>query len=584
VTDRGVGDLASEAASRSVSGAAWLRERTRALLPRRADLRAMRDRPQRDLVAGLTVAIVALPLALAFGISSGLGAGAGIVAAVVAGITAAIFGGSNLQVSGPTGAMTVVLVPVVAAYGAGGVLAAGMIAGLMLVGLAYAGAGRYMRYLPVPVVEGFTVGIAIIIALQQVPAALGVTAAEPHVLGAAIAAAAAWIAQPDWAAPAVALGVAAAMLLAARFRPGIPVSLAAVIAATVITTAAGIVLPLIGAIPSGLPAPTLPDVSLGTLSSLMLPAVAIAALGALESLMSATVADGMSVGERHDSDRELFGQGIANVVTPLFGGLPATAAIARTAVNVRSGARSRLAAITHSVVLLVVVLAAAPLVAHIPLAALAGVLLATATFMVEASSLRAILRSTRGDAAALLITAGATVVFDLVTAVVLGLVVAGAFALQQVARSAHVDEQELDHADHADEERALFAEHIVAYRLDGPLFFGVAHAFLLELSEVAKVEVVILRMSRVATMDATGATVLVDTVKRLEGRGITVLLSGVRPEHRRVLDRLGVYGALASEHHLFDHTPEAIAHARVHARRVAHVPGAVDDVTADPAA
>jgi MFS superfamily sulfate permease-like transporter len=572
VTDLGMGDIASGAAAKSIGGAAWLAQRTRALLPHRADLRAMRRKPQRDLVAGLTVAIVALPLALAFGISSGLGAGAGLAAAIVAGIAAAVFGGSNLQVSGPTGAMTVVLVPIVAVYGAGGVLAAGILAGIMLIGLAYAGAGRYMRYIPVPVVEGFTVGIAVIIALQQVPAALGLPATEPHVLGAAIAAVGAWIASPDWEAPAVALGVAGAMLLAARFRPGVPVSLAAVVAATVIVAAAGVDLPVIGAIPAGLPAPSLPGIGLGQVSALVLPAVAIAALGALESLMSATVADGMSVGERHDSDRELFGQGVANVITPLFGGIPATAAIARTAVNVRSGARSRVAAITHSVALLLVVLVAAQWVAYIPLAALAGVLLATATFMVEASSLTAILRSTRGDAAALLITAGATIVFDLVTAVVLGLVVAGAFALQQVARSAHLDEQELDHADHADEERALFEEHIVAYRLDGPLFFGVAHTFLLELSEVATVKVVILRMSRVDTLDATGATVLVDTVKRLEARGITVLLSGVRPEHRRVLDRLGVYEALASEHHLFDHTPEAIAHARVHAKRVAHVP------------
>ena len=213
---------------------------------------------------------------------------------------------------------------------------------------------------------------------------------------------------------------------------------------------------------------------------------------------------------------------------------------------------------------------AAGAVGAIPLAALAGVLLATAFQMVEVSSLTAIARSTRGDALALAITATATIALDLVTAVILGLVVAGAFALQQMARSASLDETPVDHSDHSDEEQALFRDHIVAYRFDGPLFFGVAHTFLLELSEVSDVRVVVLRMSRVATLDATGASVLADTIDRLETRGITVLLSGVRPEHIRLLDRLGVFSNLASERHVFDRTPEAIAHARIHAARLAH--------------
>lgn len=579
MTDFGtMGDIASGAAAKSINTAAWLASRTRALVPQRSDLAAMRRRPGRDILAGVTVAVVALPLALAFGISSGLGAGAGILTAIVAGTLAAVFGGSNLQVSGPTGAMTVVLAPIVVTYGPAGALVAGIIAGVFLVALSYAGAGRYMRYIPVPVVEGFTVGIAVIIGLQQVPAALGLRAQDTNVLGAALGAIGTWLANPDPRAPAIALAVAGSMLLAARLKPGVPVSLVAVIVATVVDQAANLGLPAIGAVPSGLPAPSVPAIDIRAVSGLVVPAVAIAALGALESLLSATVADGMSVGEQHDSDRELFGQGIANIITPLFGGIPATAAIARTAVNVRSGARSRLAAITHAVALLIVVLVASQWVSYIPLAALAGVLIATAIFMVEASSLAALLRSTRGDAAALVITTGATVLFDLVTAVVLGLVVAGTFALQQMARSVRLDETELDHADHSEEEQALFEEHIVAYRLDGPLFFGVAHAFLLELSEVAEVKVVVLRMSRVATLDATGASVLADTIKRLEGRGITVLLSGVRPEHRVVMERMGTLAQLGSEHHLFDHTPDAINHARSHARRLAH------DASAGPTA
>jgi len=296
----------------------------------------------------------------------------------------------------------------------------------------------------------------------------------------------------------------------------------------------------------------------------------VAALAALESLLSATVADAMSVGGRHDSNRELVGQGLANLGAPLFGGIPATAAIARTAVNVRSGASSRLAALTHAVVLCLLALVGARWVGEIPLAALAGVLIATATQMVKVSSVAALLRSTRGDAAVLAVTAVATVALDLVTAVLVGLVVAGFFALQQTARSASFDEVPLDTDDHAEEERSLVDEHIVAYRIDGPLFFAVAHDFLLELADVTQVRVVVLRLSRVTTIDATGAHVLADTIRRLERRRISVLLSGVRPEHEKVLRRLGVYDGLAHEHHLFATTPEAIAHARLHAARVEH--------------
>ena len=549
-------------------------DRVRALLPGRAEWRSMRRDPRRDLLAGLTVAVVALTLALAFGITSGLGAGAGLVTAVIAGAVAAVFGGSNLQVSGPTGAMTVVLVPIVAQFGPSSVLVVGLMAGLILLVLAWTGAGRYMRFIPLPVVEGFTVGIALVIGLQQVPAALGVKGSGEKVFAVAVSSVQAWLAHPQWAEPLIATFVIVMMLLAVRFRPSWPVSLPAVVVAAVGAHVLHLDVPTIGAIPSGLPHPSLPQVPWGSLTSLVLPAVAVAALGALESLLSATVADGMTVGERHDPDKELVGQGLANLVTPFFGGIPATAAIARTAVNVRSGARSRLAALVHALVLLVVMVALAPLVSGIPLAALAGVLLATAFLMVEVTGLRAILRATRGDAVVLVLTTIATVAFDLVTAVLLGLVVAGFFALQQVARSAHLDEVPVVLGEHDGEETSLLAEHIVAYRLEGSLFFGAAHAFLLELSEVSSVRVVILRMSRVTVLDATGASMLADTIGRLEGRHITVLLSGVRAEHVQVLEQLGVYDELAHERHVFASTPEAIEHARAHAQRVAHEPGA----------
>ncbi|MER6671300.1 SulP family inorganic anion transporter [Amycolatopsis japonica] len=536
----------------------------RSLLPGREDLRTLKRAPRRDLTAGLTVAIVALPLALGFGISSGLGAEAGLVTAIVAGALAAIFGGSNLQVSGPTGAMTVVLVPIMATHGAGGVLTVGLLAGVLLLLLAVARAGRYMRYVPTPVVEGFTLGIAGVIALQQVPAALGVATPEGEKVAVVAAKAVADFAgHPAWPSIAIAAGVAALMLLGARWRPSIPFSLVAVAVATLVSHFAQLPVARIGALPNGLPAPSLDFLDLSTLGALAPSAVAVAALAALESLLSATVADAMSVNERHDPDRELFGQGLANLVTPLFGGVPATAAIARTAVNVRAGAKSRLASFTHAMVLAVIVFAAAPLVATIPIAALAGVLLATAVRMVEAGSVRALLRSTRRDALVLVLTAAATLILDLVTAVILGLVVAGALALRAIAKAARIEEVALDHADHVAEERALLDEHIVAFRLDGPLVFAAAHQFLLELSEVADVRVVILRMSRVSAIDATGALVLRDAIERLEHRGITVLVSGIRPGHEKVLDELGVADRLRAEGRVFPDTPHAIdfAHA-----------------------
>jgi SulP family sulfate permease len=536
------------------------------LLPGRMDLAEIRRDPRRDLLAGLTVAIVALPLALGFGVSSGMGAEAGLATAVIAGALAAIFGGSNLQVSGPTGAMTVVLVPIVAEYGPGGVLTVGLMAGVMLVALAVLKAGKYMQYVPAPVVEGFTLGIACVIGLQQIPNALGVPKPEgERVLVVAWHALEEFAKNPNWTATAFALAVAAVMLIGARLRPTIPFSILAVIAATIVAQLAGLdAAKPIGDLPSGLPAPSLAFLDPGALGSLLAPAVAVAALAALESLLSASVADGMTVGQQHDPDRELFGQGLANIAAPLFGGVPATGAIARTAVNVRTGASSRLASLVHAAVLAVIVFAAAPLVSRIPLAALAGVLLATAIRMVEVGSLRAMAKATRSDALILVLTAVATLALDLVYAVIIGLVVAGALALRAVAKQARLEEVPLDRGDHSAEEHALLAEHIVAYRLDGPLFFAGAHRFLLELAEVADVRVVILRMSRVTTIDATGALVLKDVVEKLGRRGIVVMTSGIRAGQRQVLDSVGALELLRLEGREYATTPEAIQGARTY--------------------
>ncbi|MFL6116314.1 MAG: SulP family inorganic anion transporter [Catenulispora sp.] len=523
----------------------------------------MRRSPRRDLIAGLTVAVVALPLALGFGITSGAGARAGLVTAVIAGALAAVFGGSNLQVTGPTGAMTVVLVPIVHSYGLDGVLTVGLLAGIILVLLALLRAGRAMAYVPVPVIEGFTLGIAAVIGLQQIPGALGVKAPagnDPAVVAAK--AVGDFATHPQWISITVALAVAAVMLLGARLRPGIPFSLLAVVAATAAVWGLGLSTTTIGHLPSGLSTPSTAFFEASHVGSLLPSALAVAALAALESLMSASAADAMSVSERHDSNRELFGQGLANIAAPLFGGVAATGAIARTAVNVRSGAASRLAALVHAAVLAVIVFAAAPLVAHIPRAALAGVLIATAVRMVEVGSIRALARAGRGELGILVLTATVTLASTLVNAVIVGMVVAAAVAVTKVSAAARLEQvplhADLPPADHHAEEQALLGEHIVAYRIDGPLLFAAAHRFLLELTENADVRVVILRMSRISVIDSSGARVLADAIDKLAKRGVLVLVSGVRPEHRRPLDALGTLAGLHEAGRVFTATPAAI--------------------------
>ncbi|GAA1649290.1 SulP family inorganic anion transporter [Nonomuraea maheshkhaliensis] len=548
----------------AVLAAGW--GRVRNVLPERAALAAMRDRPRDDLLAGLTVAIVALPLALGFGISSGLGATSGLATAVVAGALAALFGGSALQVSGTSGAMTVVLMPIMSAHGATGVLTVGLLAGLLLVGLALARAGRYMALVPAPVVAGFTVGMAGVIALQQLPHALGVPAHDSDKI-----AVVAWhavmdfLSRPHWWAMSTTLTVAAVLLVVASVRPALPLSLVVVAAVTLVVELAGLPLARIGHLPAGLPAPSLAFLDLQVLPSLLAPAVAVAALAALESLLSAAVADNMTGHHRHDPDRELFGQGIANIVTPMFGGMPGTGAIVRTAVNVRSGAHSRLAALAHALILGVIVYLAAGLVAKIPLAALAGVLLATSVRMVEKDAVRAMFRSTRGDGLVLVLTAVATLTLDTVLAVILGLVVAGALALRAIARNVRLDQEPLRHdlqPQHTEDEHALLAEHIVTFRLDGPLFFAAAHRFLRELSEVTGVSVVVLRLRRVTTIDASGARALGDAIARLEKRGILVYVSGIPDDGHQPLEALGVIARLVQAGQVFATTGAAIEAAR----------------------
>ncbi|MBW9118740.1 SulP family inorganic anion transporter [Microbacterium trichothecenolyticum] len=553
---------AASRGSRTARAAAY----ARSLLPSPEDYRGLRRTWRGDLVAGVTVGIVALPLALGFGVSSGLTAEAGLVTAIVAGVLAAVFGGSHVQVSGPTGAMVVVLVPIVASLGPGAVATVSLLAGILVLVAGVLRLGRAVSFIPWPVIEGFTLGIAVIIFLQQVPLLVSprLSPAGEHSSNAVVAAAQA-IAHADGAYVPWALGAAGAviacMVLAPRIHPAIPGSLIGIGLVTVIALVVPDPLAVIGPLPATLPAPALPTLDPAELGHLLLPAVTVAALAAIESLLSARVAASMADTGRYDPDRELVGQGIASIGSGLFAGMPATGAIARTAVNVRSGGRSRLAAIVHAAVLLGFVLIAAGPVSTIPLAALAGVLMLTAVRMVHGATVRSILRSTRSDALAFVLTALVTVSFDLIVAVVIGVVCAGFFALRNLSRATSV------HREQPSGEPAPEDVHLAIVRLDGPLFFAAADRVFDAVTGLTGISVVILRMSRLELVDATGARVLTEIVQTLERRGVTVLIKGVQPGHEELFRTVGVLDSLRHQNHLFADLPSALEHARSHVRR-----------------
>lgn len=542
-----------------------LRRRWAALLPGRGDYAGGAERGWlADLLAGITVSVVALPLALGFGVAAGVGAKAGLITAVVAGAAAAVFGGSHLQVSGPTGAMAVVLLPIVTSHGVGSVATVAVLAGVIVTVAGALGAGRLAGLLPWPVIEGFTLGIAVVIAAQQLPNALGVVRpAGGSTATVVLRAGAAFARHPDAGIVGLLLLTVAVAALLPRLHRALPASLIAVLATTAVAELSGSRVARIGALPSTLPLPSLPP--LHGLGSLLVPAVVVAALAGLESLLSARVADGMSDRARHDPDRELVGQGLANIASGLFGGMPATGALARTAVNARAGARTRLAALVHAAVLAVFLLAAGPLVARVPLVALAGVLMVTAYRMVERQAVRSVLRSTRPDAVVFLVTAGATVALDLVTAVELGFALAGVLALAALATTAQLveDHEAFELADAA--EHVLLRERVLVYRLDGPLFFAPAGRFLAQLTAATDVRVVVLRLGNLGMLDATGARALADIVRQLEGEGKTVILKVASAEHRELLETVGALRLLEARGHVVGDLPNALAHAREHA-------------------
>ena len=531
----------------------------RRLLPRARDYAGLTRTWQKDLFAGITVGIVALPLALAFGVSSGAGAESGLITAIIAGLVAAIFGGSNVQVSGPTGAMVVVLLPIVHTHGASALALTCLLAGFLVVLAGIFRMGRTIAYIPWPVIEGFTLGIATIIFLQQVPSAIGSQPGEStNALMAAIQSAEGANLMAIWQPLALVAIVVAVMLVAPKLHPSLPASMIAIVIASFVATLPVFDVTTIGTLPNSLPAPAMPAFDWPLVVALAGPAFAVAALAAIESLLSARVAASISDTGPYDADRELFGQGLASIAAGFFGGMPATGAIARTAVNIRAGARTRLASVVHALVLLLVVYLASTVVAHIPLAALAGVLVVTSFRMVSVRTAGSILRSTRSDALVFITTAIITVAFDLIIAVGIGVAAAGFFAIRALIQSSGVRREVIAGDPQPGDER------IALIRIDGALFFGTAERVLSFVSGTTNINVVVLNMAQLQILDATGAQVITEIIRVLERRGITVLVKGIRPDHRKLATEVGVIRALRHQNHLFDNLENAIEHARSH--------------------
>jgi sulfate permease, SulP family len=517
----------------------------------RADLQA-------DLLAGLTVAAVALPLALAFGVASGADAAAGLVTAIVAGIVIAALGGSPFQISGPTGAMSAVLIVVAARHGLAGVWLASVMAGAIIAALGLLRLGRIITFIPSPVITGFTSGIALIIALGQVDNVLGFASAPSESAVGKILLYARALPQPDLRSVVTALLVVATMVgvprLGSRLPEAlrrVPGSLIGIVLATVLVATLGWDVAVIGTVPRSIlldqrlvPAALDP----AAMADLILPALSIAALGAIESLLCGTVAGNMT-GTRMDNDRELIAQGVGNLLVPFFGGVPATAAIARTSVAIKSGGRTRLTSIVHSLGLLATVLVAAPLIARVPLAALGGVLMVTAFRMNEWESIRFFVNGRHRHAmVAMVATMAATVALDLTQAILVGVAASALFFLRQ-ASAIEVSSQavDLERIRRRGHDLASADPGVQVLYVTGPLFFASVHAFLEAFEGIPRSARVILSMRGVPTVDATGLQALEEIVHRQHGGGGEVHLVGLQPPVARAIERAGLRALLGED-------------------------------------
>lgn len=505
---------------------------------------------QRDAVSGLTVAIVALPLAMALGIASGTTPDKGLVTAVVAGFIISALGGSRVQIGGPTGAFVVVVFNVIRDHGYDGLVIATLMAGAILVIAGLLRFGAWIKYIPEPVVTGFTAGIAVIIFSSQIKDLFGLSMPE---VPAAVAEkwGAFWASRETVNLSAVALSATALaiILVCRRFAPRLPGFLFAVAAASALTMILKLPVDTIGSqfggIPQSLPSPAWPDVTFAKIQTLMPSALTIAFLAGVESLLSAMVADGMT-GRRHRSNAELVAQGAANMVSAFFGGMPATGAIARTATNIRSGAHSPVSGMLHAVFLLLFMLLAAPLASYIPLASLAAVLVIVAWNMSDAPRFIHLMSAPPGDRTVLILTFALTVLVDLTVAIEVGVVLAAFLFMHRMAEVASmqmgaslIDDEDEDGADEDATQRAVLPPGVEVFRMRGPLFFGVTHRLAEVLARTnAPPKVFILRMRLVPMIDSSGVSALKDLIAKYRRAGAVVILSGMQEQPKQILSQM----------------------------------------------
>ena len=490
-----------------------------------------------DLVAGLTVAIIALPLAMALGIASGASPREGLVTAIVAGFQISALGGSRVQIGGPTGAFVVIVAGVIAAHGISGLILATIVAGLILIVAGYSGVGRLMRYVPMPVVTGFTAGIAVIIASSQIGDFVGLSAGRaPAEFIDQWGAYAGAIGTINWMALAVGAGTLAVIIGLKGIAPKAPGYLIAIVAATAGAALLDLPVETVGdrfqSMATGLPLPRLPQFSLPMLREVLPSAFVIAFLAGIEALLSATVADGMT-GRRHRSGQELVGMGVANIASGFFGGLPATGAIARTATNIRAGAKTPMAGIFHALFLLVFTLVAGRWLALVPMTALAAVLLMVAWGMSEYDRFVALVRTDAGERGLLILTFLLTVFVDLTVAIGVGVTLAALLFMMRMSETAGLVAVDVEEEP---ELRDKLPPGVEVLRFTGPIFFGVASEMLEALRRSGeRPRAIVLRMEQVPYIDATGANALATFTRQAKTAGTEVWLAGMQAQPREFL-------------------------------------------------
>ncbi len=521
-----------------------------------------------DLKAGFITAVVALPLAIAFAIASGVHPIMGLYTAVIAGILGSTFGGSRFSITGPTGAMTIIILSTVNKFGIEGLLVAGLLAGIMQIILGIVKLGSLVKYIPFPIISGFTAGIGAIIFIGQIASALGLSVASQEHVWETVGAIITHLSYIQIAAVVITLGTILMLWFLPRYLSRVPVlkyfpaSFFALVCSTVLVYMFSLPVPLVGDIPSGLPVFQFFKINFELIKSVLPAAFTIALLGAIEALLCAVVCDSMT-NTKHDSDKELISQGVSNVVLPFFGAIPCTAAIARSAVNIREGAKTKVAGIIHAVILLLIILYFVPVAKYIPMAFLAGILMFVSARMINIKEFKTVVRVNKSETFVLLATFLLTVFTDLVFAVEVGMLLAVFLLFIRLTKTTDISKVE-DYQPNQGVNALLASrkvkDKIGIYTMHGPFFFGAMGVFERKVSEQVDVskKVIILRMKHVPFVDSTAVVQLVDFLKHRLKMKSTVLMSGVNPIVRETLMRNSEFKKLMPRTRLFEHTTDAV--------------------------